>query len=39
MFNNVHHVTYTIKRIQQMAEFMETNFDLKPARDDEISER
>ena len=39
MFNNVHSATYIVKSIQQMAEFMETNFDLKPARDDEISER
>jgi len=38
MFNNIHHVTYIVKSIQQMAEYMETNFGLKPERTDELSD-
>ena len=39
MFNNVHHITYIVKSIQQMAAYVETNFGLKPERTDELSDR
>ena len=39
MFSKVHHVTYVVESIQQMAEYLETNFGLKPERTDEIGER
>ncbi len=39
MFSKVHHVTYVVESIQQMAEYMETNFGLKPEGTDEIGER
>ena len=38
MFTKVHHVTYVVESIQQMAKYMERNFGLKPARTDEIGE-
>ena len=39
MFTKVHHVTYVVESIDQMAEYMEKNFGLKPARTDEIGDR
>lgn len=39
MFTKVHHVTYVVESIDQMAEYMEKNFGLKAARTDEIGER
>ena len=38
MFTKVHHVTYVVESIDQMAEYMEKSFGLKPARTDEIGE-
>ena len=39
MFTKVHHVTYVVESIQQMAEYLEKNFGLKPAQTDDIGER
>ena len=39
MFTKVHHVTYVVESIQQMADYLEKNFGLKPAQTDEIGER
>ena len=39
MFTKVHHVTYVVESIDQMAEYMEKNFGLKPARTDDIGDR
>ena len=39
MFTKVHHVTYVVESIQQMAEYLERNFGLKPAQTDDIGER
>ena len=39
MFTKVHHVTYVVESIQQMADYLEKNFGLKPERTDEFTER
>jgi methylmalonyl-CoA epimerase len=39
MFTKVHHVTYVVHSIQEMAEYLEKNFGLKPERTDTIGER
>ncbi len=39
MFTKVHHVTYVVESIQDMAEYMEKNFGLKPERTDEFTDR
>ena len=39
MFTKVHHVTYVVESIQQMADYLEKNFGLKPAQTDDIGER
>lgn len=39
MFTKVHHVTYVVESIQQMAEYLEKNFGLTPERTDEITDR
>ncbi len=39
MFTKVHHVTYVVESIQQMADYLERNFGLKPAQTDDIGER
>lgn len=39
MFSKVHHVTYVVESIQQMEEYLETNFGLKPERTDDVGER
>ena len=36
MFTKVHHVTYVVESIQQMAEYLKGNFGLTPERTDEI---
>ncbi len=36
MFTKVHHVTYVVESIQQMADYLERNFGLKAERTDEI---
>ena len=36
MFTKVHHVTYVVQNVQQMAEYLERSFGLKPERTDEI---
>ena len=38
MFNNVHHVTYLVESIQQMADYIAENFGLKPERTDEFTD-
>ena len=39
MFTKVHHVTYIVESVQEMADYIEKNFGMTPARADEISER
>jgi len=39
MFTKVHHVTYVVNNIQEMAEYMELNFGLMPERADDIGDR
>ena len=39
MLNKVHHVTYAVNSIADIADYMESNFDLKPIRIDEFTER
>ena len=39
MLNKVHHVTYAVNSIADMADYMEGNFNLKPVRIDEFTER
>ncbi len=39
MFTKVHHVTYIVESIQDMADYIEKNFGMKPARTDEITDR
>ena len=39
MLNKVHHVTYAVNSIADIADYMERNFDLKPVRIDEFTER
>jgi methylmalonyl-CoA/ethylmalonyl-CoA epimerase len=38
MFTKVHHVTYVVESIQQMADYLERNFGLKPERTDDIGD-
>ena len=38
MFTKVHHVTYVVESIQQMAEYLKGNFGLTPERTDEIGD-
>ena len=38
MFTNVHHVTYVVESVEQMAQYLETNFGLKPERTDDFWE-
>jgi methylmalonyl-CoA epimerase len=37
MFTKVHHVTYVVENVQEMAEYLERNFGLKPERADEMT--
>jgi len=39
MFTKVHHVTYVVENVQQMAEYLEKNFGLKPERTEELTDR
>ena len=39
MLNKVHHVTYAVNSIAEIADYMESKFDLKPVRIDEFTER
>ena len=39
MFTKVQHVTYLVERIQQMVDYLEMNFGLKPERTDEYADR
>ena len=39
MLTKVHHVTYVVESVQQMADYLEKNFGLKPERSDEFTER
>ena len=39
MFTKVHHVTYVIESVQQMADYLESNFGLKPAKTGENPDR
>ncbi len=39
MFTKVHHVTYVVESVQQMADYLESNFDLKPAKSGENADR
>ena len=36
MLNFVHHVTYVVESIQDMADYLEKNFGLRPERTDEV---
>ena len=39
MFTKMHHVNYVVESIQQMEEYLERNFGLKPERTDQIGDR
>ena len=39
MLNKVHHVTYVVESIDDMAAYLDANFSLKPIRTDEFTER
>ena len=39
MFTKVHHVTYVVEDVQSMAEYLETNFGLKPEKTGETPDR
>lgn len=39
MFTKVHHVTYVVNSIQEMADYLEKNFGLKPEQTDEFTDR
>ena len=39
MFTKVHHVTYVVNSVQEMADYMDKNFGLKPQRTDEFTDR
>ena len=39
MFTKVHHVTYYVESVQQMADYLEKNFGLKPEQSSESKER
>ena len=39
MLNKVHHVTYVVENVADMASYLEANFSLKPIRADEFTER
>ena len=39
MFTKVHHVTYVVESVQQMAEYLESSFGLKPAKSGENPDR
>ena len=39
MFTKVHHVTYVVRNVQHMADYLEDNFGLKPERTGELTDR
>jgi methylmalonyl-CoA/ethylmalonyl-CoA epimerase len=39
MFNKVHHVTYVVENVDDMASYLDRNFGLKPIRSDEFTDR
>ena len=39
MFTKVHHVTYVVESVQQMADYLENNFGLRPAKRGENPDR
>ncbi len=39
MFTKVHHVTYVVENVRSMAEYLETNFGLKPEKTGENPDR
>ncbi len=39
MFTKVHHVTYVVESIQQMADYLEKTFGLKPEQTDDFADR
>ena len=39
MFTKVHHVTYVVESVQQMADYLESNFGLKPDKSGENPDR
>ena len=39
MFNKVHHVTYVVENVDDMASYLDQNFGLKPIRSDEFTDR
>ena len=39
MLTKVHHVTYVVRDVQQMAHYLEGTFGMKPERTDEFSDR
>ncbi|CAI8012929.1 Methylmalonyl-CoA epimerase [Geodia barretti] len=39
MLNKVHHVTYVVENVDDMAAYIERNFSLTPIRSDEFTER
>ncbi len=39
MFTKVHHVTYVVRNVQQMADYLERNFGLKPESAEEFPDR
>ncbi len=39
MFNKVHHVTYVVESVDDMASYLDRNFALKPIRQDEFPDR
>ncbi len=39
MFTKVHHVTYVVESVQNMAEYLETNFGMKPDKTGEHPDR
>jgi methylmalonyl-CoA/ethylmalonyl-CoA epimerase len=39
MFNKVHHVTYVVNSVQEMSDYLENNFGMKPESADEFQDR
>lgn len=39
MFTKVHHVTYVVENVQQMTDYLQKNFGLKPQRTEEFADR
>lgn len=39
MFTKVHHVTYVVENVQQMANYLESNFGLRPTKTGENADR